>query len=71
MLVHCDSNQTAKILKRMCEKIEDEEPITAVGLFRVDRSMLASLAGNVLTYLIILVQFNTESHPSSYGTCEA
>ena len=40
------------------ENIQDETPFTASGLFNVDRSTLTVISGAVLTYLIILIQFD-------------
>ena len=37
--------------------IEAEQPFTAYGFFNVDRSLLSSIFGNILTYLIILLQY--------------
>ena len=38
--------------------IEEETPFSASGFFTVDRSTLTAIAGAVLTYLIILIQFD-------------
>ena len=40
------------------ENIQDETPFTASGFFNVDRSTLTAISGAVLTYLIILIQFD-------------
>ena len=37
--------------------IEAEQPFTAYGFFNVDRSLLSSIFGTILTYLIILLQY--------------
>ena len=62
MLADCDENQT-KVIKRLIHKVCDEEPFSAMGFFTIDRSMLTSLMANILTYLIILIQFNTSASP--------
>ena len=58
MLVDCDDKHT-KSIKRLISKVCDEEPFSALGFFIIDQSMLTSLAANILTYLIILIQFNS------------
>ena len=40
------------------ENIQDETPFTASGFFNVDRSTLTAITGAMLTYLIILIQFD-------------
>ena len=57
MLVDCDDKHT-KSIKRLISKVCDEEPFSALGFFIIDRSMLTSMAANILTYLIILIQFD-------------
>ena len=56
MLVDCDDQHTRSI-KRLISKVHEEEPFSAMGFFIIDRSMLTSMAANILTYLIILLQF--------------
>ena len=78
MLVNCDDKHT-KSIKRLVSKVCDEDPFSALGFFIIDRSMLTSLAANILTYLIILIQFNapttspqetvdTSSNETNYDT---
>ena len=38
-------------------EIDREQPFTALGFFNIERSTLTSLVGTILTYLIVLVQF--------------
>ena len=40
------------------EKIKDEGPFDDLGYFKVDKSTLTAVFGTVVTYLIILIQFN-------------
>ena len=37
--------------------VELEEPFTALGFFNIERSTLTSLLSTILTYLIIILQF--------------
>ena len=78
MLVNCDDKHT-KSIKRLVSKVCDEDPFSALGFFIIDWSMLTSLAANILTYLIILIQFNapttspqetvdTSSNETNYDT---
>ena len=48
-------------------EIDREQPFTALEFFNVERSTLTSLVGTVLTYLIVLVQFqqSAETEPTS------
>ena len=70
MLVDCDDKHT-KSIKRLISKVCDEEPFSALGFFSIDRSMLTSLLANILTYLIILIQFNVPASPQEIeGTSE-
>ena len=57
MLVESEDKHT-KSIKRLITKVCDEEPFTALGFFSIDRSMLTSMVANILTYLIILIQFH-------------
>ena len=41
-------------------EIEQETPFSAGGFFYIERSTLISIAGAILTYLIILVQFDSD-----------
>lgn len=41
-------------------QMKDEGPLTAQGFFTVDRPLLVSLLSTVLTYIIILVQFDAD-----------
>ena len=62
MLLDCNDKHT-KSIKRLISKVCDEEPFSAMGFFSIDQSMLTSLAATVLTYLIILIQFNAPTTP--------
>ena len=42
----------------LIQKIDTEEPFTALGFFTVDKTTLTSALATVVTYLIILIQFN-------------
>ena len=42
----------------MIQRVQDEGPMSAYGLFAVDVSMLTGQLATILTYLIILIQFN-------------
>ena len=42
----------------LIQRIEKEGPFTALRFFSVDRSLLTSQFATVLTYFIILLQFN-------------
>ena len=42
----------------LIQKIETEEPFTALGFFAVDKTTLTSALATVVTYLIILIQFD-------------
>ena len=53
-----DNGQTIKDLVR---DIEDLEPISGYGLFRVDRTTLTSTVSVMITYLIVLIQFKQTS----------
>ena len=47
----------SKKIKNLIRTIEEETPFSANGFFNIDRSILTAIAGAVLTYLIILIQF--------------
>jgi hypothetical protein len=61
-------NQTEAML--LIYEIDREEPFHAFGFFNIERSTLTSLVGTILTYLIVLVQFqpSTESSPTKNVT---
>ena len=40
------------------EQIKDEGPFDALGYFTVDKSTLTAVVGTIITYLIILIQFD-------------
>ena len=42
----------------LIQKIDTEDPFTALGFFTVDKTTLTSALATVVTYLIILIQFN-------------
>ena len=42
----------------LLQKIEAEDPFTALGFFAVDKSTLTAALATIATYLIILIQFN-------------
>ena len=54
------SVEAAKVL-HIIYNIKLEEPFTASGFFGIDLSTLTSLASTILTYLIVLVQFQPSS----------
>ena len=39
-------------------QVDQESAFNALGFFSIDRSTLTSLLGTILTYLIVLVQFD-------------
>ena len=39
-------------------QVDQEPAFNALGFFSIDRSTLTSLLGTILTYLIVLVQFD-------------
>ena len=44
--------------RNLIENIKDEEPFTALGFFNVDKTSVTAILGTVITYNIILIQFN-------------
>ena len=42
----------------LIQEIESEGPFTALDFFNVDRSLVTTAFSTVVTYLIILIQFN-------------
>ena len=60
-MVTVDSNKIdIRKVKNIIENIQGETPFTASGFFYVDRSTLTAITGTTLTYLIILIQFDTD-----------
>ena len=57
MLDQYDRKEKEKVLYLIFE-INQEGPFTALGLFSIELSTLTSLFSTILTYLIVLVQFN-------------
>ena len=49
--------QQRRDIKDIIYKLEAETGVTAHGFFDVNRSMLTMLVGNILTYLVVLIQF--------------
>ena len=45
-------------LTKKFKEVEAEGPFTAYSFFTVDNSMLTAALANILTYLIILIQFD-------------
>ena len=50
-----------KTIRELVRDIEDLEPISGYGLFRVDRTTLTSTVSVMITYLIVLIQFKQTS----------
>ena len=44
--------------RNLIENIKEEEPFSALGFFNVDKTSVTALLGTIITYNIILVQFN-------------
>ena len=42
----------------LIQKIENEGPFTAMDFFNVDKSLVTGALSTIITYLIILIQFN-------------
>ena len=57
LLLSADPN-TEKIIADIVHQIDEETPFTALGFFNVERTTLTSLVATILTYLIILKQFD-------------
>ena len=56
LLLSADPN-AEKIIADIVHQIEEETPFTALGFFNVERTTLTSLVATILTYLIIMKQF--------------
>ena len=54
-----DRDEKEKVLYLIIE-IKEEEPFTALGFFRIERSTLTTILLTILTYLIVLVQFQSD-----------
>ena len=52
-----DTEMTRKYLVLM-HNIENEGPLTALDFFAVDKSLVTAAFATVVTYLIILIQFD-------------
>ena len=51
------SEATRLEIFKVINKIKEEGPLTASGFFNVEKSTLVSMFSTILTYIIILVQF--------------
>ena len=58
LLPYNDESQGHRMMTRIIHLIELEPPFTALGFFDVQQSTLTAMASSILSYLIILVQFN-------------
>ena len=52
--IHDDEKEEIYALMKMFEK---EEPLSAMGFFKVDKPLFVSVISTIITYLIILCQF--------------
>ena len=57
-------HESEEVRKTIFE-IEAITPFQAYGFWKIERSTLVSLTSTILTYLIILYQFSTPTHPES------
>ena len=57
-------------LKSLIYEIKSEAPFDAMGLFTVDLSTITSVLSTVMTYLVIMVQFNVPPPPSPSANAE-
>lgn len=63
ILIHSQSMTTSKDLKafaNICLQLNHQKPVISCGLFIVDWSFLFIFVGSLFSYLIILVQFETD-----------
>ena len=44
-------------------EIRQEEPFTAMGFFNIELSTLTSIVSTILTYVVVLVQFQQTNTP--------
>lgn len=56
MAEKCD-NYTKEEIYKLIELVNEILPLTAMGLFDVNKYTLTNIFGTILTYLIITVQF--------------
>ena len=57
LLLNCDYNESRRVYN-IIGKVQDETPFSAYGFFNIERSTLTTMMATILTYLIILVQFD-------------
>ncbi len=50
-------------INQVIELINEARPLGAIGLFDVNRGTLSAIFGQVLTYLIICIQFQMPNNP--------
>jgi len=50
-------------ISQVIELINEARPLGAIGLFDVNRGTLCAIFGQVLTYLIICIQFQIPNNP--------
>ena len=58
-----ESNATEEEIYQVIELVNEAPHLTAIGLFEVNRSTLTAIFGQVLTYLIICIQFAMTAPP--------
>ena len=56
------SEENTKEISHLIDLVNEAPPLSAVGLFEVNISTLTSIFGTILTYLIITMQFQMDSH---------
>jgi hypothetical protein len=52
------TDQEKMLIEDIISQIESETPFSAMGYFNIELSTMTSIISTVLTYIIILVQFN-------------
>ena len=65
----CDRKQSIRV-KNMISELEAEPGFTAAGFFTIERSMLTSIGGVILTYLVILISFDATAEPDKCVTVQ-
>ena len=65
-LLDKDDRKDKEMVLYLISEINQEGPFTALGFFSVELSTLTSLVSTILTYLIVLVQFQP---PASADKC--
>ena len=62
------THQERTQLMNVIRQIELETTFDALGFFKIELSTLTSLGSTIMTYLIILAQFNSSPTPTSTTT---